>query len=121
MKQYTTDNAKSLITIIGTEYVLAQTRVERGFITPDRMLGTLLERLNRLASTRPDLRRFLDDVGHIPEEEDTDTDLPWSDDPRDPRDMDVVGDRERQQPRDAHNKSMKAHFGSRANVLTRGF
>ena len=112
MKQYTTDHAKSLITIIGTEYTLAKTRVSRGFIAPDRMLGTLYERLNRLAVNNPHLRRFLDDIGHIPEEDDLDTDRPWSEDPREPRDIDVVGDREQQ--------SLKARFGNRSNVLTKG-
>jgi len=82
MRQHTTDAAKSLITIIGTEYALAQKRVERRFIKPDAMLGTLLERLNRLACKNMNLRRFLDNVGYIPVVEDERMDLAWAKDPR---------------------------------------
>lgn len=82
MRQFTSEAAKSLITVIGTEYALAQKRVERGFIKEDQMLGTLLERLNRLACDNVNLRKFLDNVGHIPIEEDESMDLEWAHDPR---------------------------------------
>ncbi len=82
MRQYTSEAAKSLITIIGTEYALAQKRVERRFIKPDAMLGTLLERLNRLACKNVNLRKFLDNIGYIPVEEDEAMDLEWAADPR---------------------------------------
>ena len=82
MRQFTSEAAKSLITIIGTEYAMAQKRVERRFIEPDRMLGTLFERLNRLATDNINLRKFLDNVGHIPVEEDESMDLDWAKDPR---------------------------------------
>ena len=122
MKIHTTENAKSLITVIGTEYAMAKGRAEKGWIKPDRMLGTLLERLNRLAIDNLSLRKFLDDVGHIPENEDADMDLPWSKDPRDPRDVEVAGERcqnDRQSPKDSANKTMKASFGNRGNALSR--
>lgn len=82
MRQFTSEASKSLITIIGTEYAMAQKRVERGFIKEDQMLGTLLERLNRLACDNVNLRKFLDNVGHIPIEEDESMDLEWAKDPR---------------------------------------
>lgn len=82
MRQFTSEAAKSLITIIGTEYAMAQKRVEQRFISPDKMLGTLLERLNRLSCDNPNLRKFLDNVGHIPVEEDESMDLEWAHDPR---------------------------------------
>ncbi len=82
MRQFTSVAAKSLITIIGTEYAMAQKRVERGFIKEDQMLGTLLERLNRLSCDNVNLRKFLDNVGHIPIEEDENMDLEWAKDPR---------------------------------------
>lgn len=83
MRIFTSEAAKSLITVIGTEYALAQKRVERGFIKPDAMLGTLLERLNRMACKNMNLRKFLDNVGYIPVEEDENMDLAWAKDPRD--------------------------------------
>jgi hypothetical protein len=86
---FTTEAAKSLVTIIGKEYLMGQRRVEAGFIKEDKMLGTVLERLNRMACQNINLRRFLDEVGFIPEEEDEDPSLPWAEDPRDPRDCDV--------------------------------
>ena len=82
MRQFTSEAAKSLITIIGTEYAMAQKRVERRFIAEDKMLGTLLERLNRMACHNTNLRKFLDNVGHIPVIEDEAMDLEWSKDPR---------------------------------------
>ncbi len=85
MKQYTSEAAKSLITIIGTEYSLGQLRVARGFIKEDRMLGTVLERLNRLAAHNVNLRAFLDHGGFIPREEDEGEDYPWAKDERDPQ------------------------------------
>ncbi len=82
MRQFTSEAAKSLITIIGTEYWMARKRVEKRFIRPDQMLGTLLERLNRLSCDNVNLRKFLDNVGHIPIEEDENMDLDWASDPR---------------------------------------
>lgn len=82
MRQYTSEAAKSLITVIGTEYALAQKRVEQRFIKSDQMLGTLLERLNRLACDNVNLRKFLDNIGYIPVEEDESMDLDWANDPR---------------------------------------
>ena len=82
MRQFTSEAAKSLITIIGTEYAMAQKRVERRFIAEDQMLGTLLERLNRLSCDNVNLRKFLDNVGHIPVVEDESMDLEWAKDPR---------------------------------------
>jgi hypothetical protein len=89
LKQNTTDNAKSLISIIGKEYALGLKRVEDGFVKPDRMLGTVLERLNRMACNNINLRLFLDNIGHIPEEEDESLDVPWAEDPREARENDV--------------------------------
>ncbi len=83
MKQYTSTAAKNLITVIGTEYVLAQRRVERGFIESDRMLGTLLERLNRLAVDNANLRQFLDHGGFVPRDEDESMDHSWAEPPQD--------------------------------------
>lgn len=117
MKQYTSEAAKSLITIIGSEYLMAESRVARGFIKRDQMLGTLLERLNRLAIDNVNLRNFLDNGGHIPVIEDEGMDYKWAEDPRDPRDIEVAGERD-QQTRDPKNKTMRARFGSRSNVLT---
>jgi len=82
MRQFTSEAAKSLITIIGTEYAMAQKRVEQNFIKADQMLGTLLERLNRLSCDNVNLRKFLDNVGHIPIEEDESMSLEWAKDPR---------------------------------------
>ena len=82
MRQFTSEAAKSLITIIGTEYAMAQKRVERGYIKEDQMLGTLLERLNRLSCDNVNLRKFLDNVGHIPVIEDEAMDLDWAHGPR---------------------------------------
>ena len=82
MRQFTSEAAKSLITIIGTEYAMAQKRVEHRFIAEDKMLGTLLERLNRLSCDNVNLRKFLDNVGHIPVVEDESMDLEWAKDPR---------------------------------------
>lgn len=93
MKQYTSEAAKSLITIIGTEYQLASQRVERGFIKPDQMLGTLLERLNRLANNSANLRLFLDHGGFIPREEDEGSEYPWAEEPREARHVEVDGKR----------------------------
>ncbi len=89
MRQFTSVAAKSLITIIGTEYAMAQRRVEGGFIKEDQMLGTLLERLNRLSCDNVNLRKFLDNVGHIPVEEDENMDLEWAGDPREENDNDT--------------------------------
>jgi len=61
---------------------MAEARVRKGFIKPDRMLGTLYERLNRLACDNQDLRKFLDRQRHIPVTEDEDMDLEWARDPR---------------------------------------
>ncbi len=82
MKQFTSEAAKSLITIIGTEYRMAQIRVDRNFILQDQMLGMLFERLNLLACQNKNLRKFLDNIGYIPVVEDEDMDLDWSNDPR---------------------------------------
>lgn len=82
MRQFTSEAAKSLITIIGTEYRTAQLRVDRNFIKQDAMLGILFERLNRLACQNIDLRKFLDNIGHIPIEEDENMDVEWAKDPR---------------------------------------
>lgn len=82
MRQFTSEAAKSLITIIGTEYRTAQLRVDRNFIKQDAMLGILFERLNRLACQNIDLRKFLDHIGHIPIEEDESMDVSWATDPR---------------------------------------
>lgn len=82
MRQFTSEAAKSLITIIGTEYAMAQKRVSQRFVKPDAMLGTLFERLNRLACNNINLRRFLDNIGYIPVEEDENMDLDWANDPR---------------------------------------
>ncbi len=89
MRQFTSEAAKSLITIIGTEYAMAQKRVERRFIAEDRMLGTLLERLNRLSCDNVNLRKFLDNVGYIPIEEDENMDLEWAGDPREANENDT--------------------------------
>jgi len=86
MRQFTSEAAKSLITIIGTEYRMAQIRVDRNFIKQDAMLGTLFERLNRLACDNKDLRQFLDNIGHIPIEEDESMDVSWAKDPREAQD-----------------------------------
>ena len=88
MKQFTSEAAKSLITIIGTEYRMAQIRVDRNFIQQDAMLGVLFERLNRLACQNINLRKFLDNIGHIPLEEDENMDLAWAKDPRADEDKD---------------------------------
>lgn len=82
MKQFTSEAAKSLITIIGTEYRMAQIRVDRRFIKQDDMLGFLFERLNLLACQNINLRKFLDNTGHIPVEEDENMNLAWANDPR---------------------------------------
>lgn len=82
MRQFTSEAAKSLITIIGTEYRMAENRVTRNFIKQDSMLGFLFERLNLLACHNIDLRKFLDHVGHIPIEEDESMDVEWAKDPR---------------------------------------
>jgi len=84
MKAYTSEAAKSLITIIGTEYAMGQFRVDLGFVSQDRMLGTVLERLNRLSSQNANLRGFLNHGGFIPREEDESSDVHWAKDPRDP-------------------------------------
>ncbi|HDZ37793.1 MAG TPA: hypothetical protein ENH62_05850 [Marinobacter sp.] len=86
MRQFTSEAAKSLITVIGTEYHAAQIRVSRNFIKQDDMLGYLFERLNRLACQNVNLRKFLDNVGHIPVVEDEDMDLDWAKDPREAED-----------------------------------
>lgn len=119
MKSYVSDAAKSLITVIGTEYAMAQSRVDRGFISQDRMLGTLLERLNRLAIDNTDLRNFLDTKGFIPVEEDCDEDLPWAEDKRDEH-FNAVSNLAQDRPKDAANKTMRASFGYQGNVLTNG-
>ena len=82
MKQFTSEAAKSLITIIGTEYRMAQIRVDRNFILQDQMLSMLFERLNLLACQNRNLRKFLDNIGYIPVVEDEDMDLDWAADPR---------------------------------------
>lgn len=82
MRIFTSEAAKSLITIIGTEYRMAQIRVDRNFVKQDRMLGVLFERLNRLACNNVNLRKFLDRVGYIPIEEDESMDVEWAADPR---------------------------------------
>lgn len=89
MRQFTSEAAKSLITIIGTEYRTAQLRVDRNFIKQDAMLGILFERLNRLACQNIDLRKFLDNIGHIPIEEDESMDVEWANDPREAQDDDI--------------------------------
>lgn len=104
MKQYTSEAAKSLITIIGTEYALARRRVDNEYIRKDQMLGTLLERLNRLAVDNQNLRQFLDHGGFVPRDED-EGDEDWSKDPREGRDNDVPGKR--------------ARFGYGTNALTK--
>lgn len=86
MRQFTSEAAKSLITIIGTEYRMAQIRVDRNFVKQDAMLGCLFERLNRLACNNVDLRKFLDRVGYIPIEEDESMDVEWAADPREDHD-----------------------------------
>ena len=88
MRQFTSEAAKSLITIIGTEYRMGQIRVDRNFIDQDKMLGCLFERLNLLACQNINLRKFLDNTGHIPIEEDERMDLAWARDPRDDEDTD---------------------------------
>jgi len=117
LKTYTSPAAKSLITLIGTEYAMAQSRVDRGFIAQDRMLGTLLERLNRLAVDNIDLRIFLDTVAFIPEEDDFDEDKPWAEDKRDPNFNYVT---HRQEPKDSANKTLNPVNTGRGNRLTRG-
>jgi hypothetical protein len=114
LKTHITDNAKSLATIIGTEYAQAQRRVELGFIKQDRMLGTLWERLNRVACSNINLRMFLDNIGHIPEEEDESMEYPWAEDPREDRDVEVAGKR----GPGSQKGSRKTNFGSRGNRLT---
>lgn len=93
MKQFTSEAAKSLVTIIGTEYRMAQIRVDRNFIQQDAMLGTLFARLNLLACQNINLRKFLDNTGHIPVEEDENMDLEWARDPRDNEERKVAPNR----------------------------
>jgi hypothetical protein len=119
MKSYVSDAAKSLITIIGTEYAMAQSRADSGYIAQDRMLGTLLERLNRLAVDNVDLRNFLDTKGFIPPEDDFEDDREWAEDPRDPNHC-YVSNLPQDRAKDSANKTLRANFGNQGNRLTRG-
>jgi hypothetical protein len=82
MKQYTSEAAKSLITIIGTEYAMGEHRVECNFIRRDQLIGSVLARLNVMASNNVDLRLFLDRGAFIPDADDESPDRPWAEDPR---------------------------------------
>jgi len=112
MKQHITPQAKLIIEIIGEEYSMAKSRVVNGYIPADKLLPTLYERLNRRACQDVHLRKMLDDVGFIPDEDDEAEDRPWALDPREPRDLEVAGERPA-----ANVVSSKARWG-RSNALT---
>ena len=81
-----TQNAKTLIGIIGAEYQLQTDRMRKGFIATPEILPFTLERLKAKAKTNVDLKIFLETLAYIPQVEDEGLDYPWAEDPREAND-----------------------------------
>jgi len=77
-----TQNARGLISIIGTEYEMQLKRCAGGHIKQGDMMSCLIERLKAKSKTNVDLKVFLETLAFVPQAEDEGEDFPWAKDPR---------------------------------------
>lgn len=85
MKITVTKNARRLIGLFAKEVRLQQDRVQGGHINDVDAERALIERLVAIGKRDPSVQAFLTYSGPIASKDDESKDVPWADDPREPR------------------------------------